>query len=112
MLSLVVYIIGRRKEKKMKKSKEHKKSCTPRCWFAKRDKCECVCNGINHKIGERASKTSLKDMENNYKEYKRVRREERKLLRAGLTPKAPRPRLMTSSFLMKAILGLGKQVKG
>lgn len=89
----------------MKKNLEHKKSCSPKCWFAKRDKCTCICNGANHKLGERASKSLMKDMEKNYNEYKRTRREERKLFRAGLTPKSK------SSSFMKSILRLGKQVK-
>jgi hypothetical protein len=90
---------------KIIKEFEHKRSCSPKCWFAKRDKCTCICNGKNHKLGERAPKSLLKDLGIKYEEYKKIRREERKLLRAGLTPKSK------SSFLTKSILRLGKQVK-
>jgi hypothetical protein len=85
-----------RKGGEMKKKLEHKKSCSPKCWYAKRDKCTCICNGANHKLEERASKTLLKDMEKNYKEYKRLRRKQRKQLRAGLTTKSGSP-----SFIYK-----------
>lgn len=39
----------------MKKNPEQKKSCSPRCWFAKRDKCECICKGANHKASSKFS---------------------------------------------------------
>lgn len=25
-----------------------KRSCSSRCWFAKKNKCDCICGGVNH----------------------------------------------------------------
>lgn len=90
----------------MKKNPEHKKSCTPKCWFAKRDKCECICKGKNHQRGlamDRGSQKIVEDMKKSYEEYKKLRRKQRKQLRAGLTTKSG-----SSSFIYRVI---GKQVK-
>lgn len=98
----------------MKKTKEHKKSCSPKCWFAKRDKCECICEGKNHQRGlamDRGSQKLVEEMKREYEKYKKARREERKLLRAGLSPQASKYRSVKSSSFMKTILRLGKQVK-
>lgn len=96
----------------MKKNPEHKKSCSPKCWFAKRDKCECICKGKNHKRGlamDRGSQRIIESMKKNYEEYKRIRREERKLLRAGLSPQASKYRSRGSSSFMKKILRMGNE---
>jgi len=58
-------------------------SCSHKCWYAKREKCICICGGKNHKIGTQdfISSEFLEKLEEKFKKYKELRRHERKMER-------------------------------
>lgn len=82
-------------------------SCNPRCWFAKREDCNCRCGGANHKIGlQEGVEEKMAEMTEVFKEYRQTRRKERKLKRKGAEDFD-----LGSHKLMDKIMKLGKKAR-
>ncbi len=84
-----------------KKAKKVTGSCSPKCWFAEREKCECICEGKNHQIGlatDRGSQKKIEEMNEKFKEYQKQRKLERKMKREGVSFKPE------ANMIMKWIL--------
>jgi len=64
------------------------RSCSPRCWFARGEICKCICDGKNHQLNKKdVDPELLEKMEEMFKQYKGLRRQERKLSRTGISSK-------------------------